>query len=248
LHPAIVSGLFNDHSFMTIDGENAHTRSASGAVQVARQILGEIIAGDLKAGVRLYTKDLVMRTGVGSTPLREGLSRLMASGLVEAIDQHGFQVVRMDRADVEDFTAFRLLLEEEALRQSIVRGKWQWEAAVTSALADMAGFAPSPRKRPRDALSRYSGLHKKLHVALISACASPRLKANLDLLFNLEIFYCHNLVAAAGPLADLKQLHDQNEHRALAETVLARNADAACRMLADHQWRLGETLRSRLSP
>lgn len=230
---------------MAVNPEAKDT-TVSGAGQAAKQILDEITSGDLKAGGRLYIRDLMMRTGLGPTPLREGMSRLVASGLVKAIDQRGFKVTRIGRPDVDDYTNYRLLHEQEAIRQSIELGGTEWENSVAEALKVMELHESRPRERRRDSLSRYSGAHKDFHLAFISACASPRLKSNMDLLLDQEKFYCHNLVAADDPLADLARLHPVSEHEALAEAALSRNSEKAVRLLAKHQWRLAAELRSRL--
>ncbi len=219
--------------------------SRSGSGQAARQILDEIISGGLKAGGRLYIRDLMMRTGLKPTPLREGMSRLVATGLVEAIDQRGFQVARIERSDVEDYTAFRLLLEHEALRRSIREAGAAWERDISSAVERMENVSRRLRERPREALLRFSKDHKQVHVALVSACRSRRLKASIELLCDQEIFYCHNLVDGDEPLEDLMRLHDLDQHRELVGAALARDADAACILLSEHQWLLAEKLRSR---
>ena len=59
----------------------------------AAQVVGEeILSGRLAAGSRLHIRQLAERTGIGPTPLREGLSRLLARGLVVAVEQRGFRV------------------------------------------------------------------------------------------------------------------------------------------------------------
>jgi len=110
----------------------------------------------------------------------------------------------------------------------------------------MKRYESRPRERRRESLGRYSGAHKDFHIALISACPSQRLKSNMDLLLDQEKFYCHNLVAAEDPLADLARLHQISEHQALAEAALSRNSEKAVWLLAEHQWRLAAELRSRL--
>ncbi|CAM5319669.1 DNA-binding GntR family transcriptional regulator [Aquamicrobium terrae] len=225
----------------------AKDTTVSGAGQAAKQILDDIISGDLKAGSRLYIRDLMMRTGLGPTPLREGISRLVASGLVKAIDQRGFIVTRIERPEVDDYTSYRLLHELEAIRHSIALGPAEWENSVSAAVDAMEQYESRPRERRRDALGRYSDAHKNFHLALASACPSHRLISNLTLLLDQEKFYCHNLVAADDPLADLARLHPTSEHKALAEAAISRDAEKAMRLLVDHQWRLAGELRSRLS-
>src|ERR1700682_5440835 len=52
----------------------------------------EIINGTFAPGTKLALKDLAERYEAGIIPLREALSRLCASGFVDAVDQKGFRV------------------------------------------------------------------------------------------------------------------------------------------------------------
>jgi DNA-binding GntR family transcriptional regulator len=53
------------------------------AAKAAEHIAAQILAGELQPGERLNIRDLVAKTGLGSTTLRDGPSRLIARGLVK---------------------------------------------------------------------------------------------------------------------------------------------------------------------
>src|SRR5260370_12700583 len=55
----------------------------------------EIINGTFAPGSKLALKDLAERYQAGVIPLREALSRLCASGFVDAVDQKGFRVAEV---------------------------------------------------------------------------------------------------------------------------------------------------------
>ena len=202
----------------------ATTQTSRAEMVIARAILTHELAAD----ARLTLPMLTARYGFGPTPLREALSRLATSGLVEAIDNRGFRVVQMSRADLEDITAARTVIETGALRLSMQRHDGVWEDNIIAAMHRLgrvarAGDAPLGEREDYDAA------HKALHAALIAGCGSPRLVAQQDALYeaaaryrrrmNLEISDAEAVVAV---------------HRQLVELTLGRDIGAACNALALH--------------
>jgi DNA-binding GntR family transcriptional regulator len=106
----------------------------------------DIVCGKLSPGERLRVEHLKDQYEVGAGTLREALSLLVADALVTSEGQRGFRVAPISLADLEDVTNTRVMLETEALRQSIRNGDSRWEAAVastydmlTDAESDLAG-------------------------------------------------------------------------------------------------------------
>jgi DNA-binding GntR family transcriptional regulator len=90
----------------------------------------DVISGKLAPGERLRVEHLKDQYEVGAGTLREALSLLLSDALVTSEGQRGFRVAQVSLADLEDVTNTRVMLETEALRQSIRRGDAQWEAAL----------------------------------------------------------------------------------------------------------------------
>ena len=78
-----------------IAAKGADTQAAIAAETISTMIL----SGDLKGGERLNIRDLVKQTGIGATPLREGVSRLIDRGFVKALDRRGFRVTETSAED-----------------------------------------------------------------------------------------------------------------------------------------------------
>ena len=100
------------------------TPSASDAVSAGADTLSEraaalvetdIVSGALAPGARLGIAERAAHYGIGATPLREGLSRLVARGLVDAIGQRGFRVKEISREDLADIVRIRSLIECEGI-------------------------------------------------------------------------------------------------------------------------------------
>ena len=92
----------------------------------------DVVCGKLAPGERLRVEHLKDQYEVGAGTLREALSLLVSDALVTSEGQRGFRVAPISLADLEDVTNTRVMLETEALRQSIRRGDAQWEAALVA--------------------------------------------------------------------------------------------------------------------
>src|SRR5215475_9391594 len=98
-----------------------------------RRLRDDIISGVLIPSEKLRIEHLRQRYGMGASALREALSRLVSDGLVECEAQRGYWVSPVSRAELEDITAARKVIEVEALRQSIEFGSLEWESRVVAA-------------------------------------------------------------------------------------------------------------------
>jgi DNA-binding GntR family transcriptional regulator len=188
--------------------------------RAASLIERDILSGAWEPGAKLAIPVLAARYGIGATPLREGLSRLVSRGLIVALGQRGFRVASVSRDDLVDITGVRVLIESDALRRSMANGGDEWEAGIVS--------ERSP-ETIREGAAAFDELHKAFHRALLAACGSERLLALHDDLY-LQAYRYRRVM--------MRQVTDAAwfmvEHQDLAEVVLARRADEAVQKLADH--------------
>ena len=101
--------------------------------QVYARMRSDILAGHLTPGAKLPFAELVARYGGSTSVIREGLTRLVEQGLVQAEPQHGFRVVPLSISDLDDLTTARCELEGLVLRLSIAAGDLEWESAIVAA-------------------------------------------------------------------------------------------------------------------
>jgi len=168
----------------------------------------DVVCGKLAPGERLRVEHLKDRYEVGAGTLREALSLLMADALVTSEGQRGFRVAPISLADLEDVTNTRVMLETEALRQSIRRGDASWEADVISAYGlltqsdtDLAGSGSEYWER----------CNKSFHESLISAYDSAWTKYLLGILYRHAERYRHinwRLTAAHTSGRDVRREHE----------------------------------------
>jgi GntR family transcriptional regulator, carbon starvation induced regulator len=107
-------------------GPEVRTMTAALAAKLAQDIIG----GALEPGSKLKLNVLSKRYGVSAIPLREALSRLASSGLVEIEDQRGYRTSSVSVQDLEDVTWVRQQVECLALKRSIEIGNIDWETRI----------------------------------------------------------------------------------------------------------------------
>ncbi len=193
--------------------------------RVHGQIRADIVAGRHAPDSKLRIEELRARYDVGASPLREALNRLAAEGFVIAIGQRGFRVAPISTEELLDLTRVRVLLETEALRESIARGDGAWEAGVVAAYHRLSREQPVPAADPRG----YEERNHDFHEALVAACRSPLLLRYRATVYDQQKRY-RALLMGVEPVA--RDLHA--EHHRIMTAALARDVDGACAESAQH--------------
>ena len=188
----------------------------------------DIICGKLAPEERLRVEHLKDVYQVGAGTLREALSILLSDALVTAEGQRGFRVAAISLADLADVTNTRVMLETEALRQSIRNGDAQWETHLTQcyALLSQAEGAPGT---PKNEL--WDQRNQAFHEALIAKHSSSWNKYFLGILYRHSERYRNinwRLTAAHASDRDVHQEHETifraAIHRQEARAALALEA------------------------
>lgn len=209
-----------------MDSENRISTQAS---SVYDRLQADILSGDLKPGQKLRLKELIEIYDTGNSPLREALNRLSANGMVVREENRGFRVPPASTEELNELTRTRCWLEEIALRESIVHGDVAWEERIVLAFHWLSRAAQSTDPEARHTSPEWEEHHREFHVALISACNS-----------NILIDFCAQLQKRTFRYRNLAEVvayrdrHELEEHRALQEAVLNREADRAVTLLAKH--------------
>jgi GntR family carbon starvation induced transcriptional regulator len=219
-------------------GENPGENSGTLATGVYERMRREILSGDLPPGEKLRVEHLRERYGVGASPIREALNRLSVEGVVRREDQKGFRVAPVSVEELDELIKTRCWLEETAVRESIANGDDAWEEELLLAFhrlskaprsADAASFAVNPH---------WETLHRAYHMALIGACGSRWLTAYCEHLNDLADRYRQLAIRGTYP-----QRNELDEHRAIMDAAIARDADAAVAALTAHYHRTAGIIR-----
>ncbi|MCW5832511.1 MAG: FCD domain-containing protein [Labilithrix sp.] len=199
-------------------------------VEVAyRRLREDIIEGRRSAGERLRVEHLREEYGLGATPLREALSRLSSEQLVESIGQRGFRVASMSLDELADITEMRVLLEGQALAQSLARGTLEWEARVVAAHHTLSKLDHALKGGDRPSFSAWEAKNQELHDALVDACGSPWLLRMRRVLYDQHQRYRWMSIEQKIVPRDVAR-----EHKAIVDAALARDVARACELTAEH--------------
>ena len=215
---------------MTMDANGKAGGAATLTEALHERIRQDIILGALQPASKLKLEKLSKSYGVSINTLRESLSRLAADGLVVAEGQKGFAVLPVSMEDLREITEMRQLLECHALHRSIANADLDWEAMVVGAYHKLSKVEARVEAEPElygEAWERYN---LEFHEALIANCRSRWLK-----LFHRAMYdHSQRYRMLSLQTKPFPRSQSAQEHHQLLEAAIARDADAAERVLAAH--------------
>jgi GntR family carbon starvation induced transcriptional regulator len=192
-----------------------------------RSIKNDLLVGVCLPGSRLRIDTLRKRLGIGASPIREALSRLVAEGLVTSEEQKGFRAASMSPEEFREITELRITLETMALRQSIQSGGEEWEANIVACHHRLA--KAEERLRKTGTADDFESKNRDFHDALVSACDSGWLMRMREILNMHSQRYRFRSLVAVGKRRDTFK-----EHRLMRDATLARETDKAVRLMEQH--------------
>ncbi|MFK4047728.1 GntR family transcriptional regulator [Roseomonas mucosa] len=179
-----------------------------------------IIAGVLAPGERLRQDHLAAEFHSSHVPVREAFRRLEAQGLVVVAPNRGVSVAPLTPEDVLEVSEMRAALECLALRHAIP----QFDMRVLSEARRMASQYTTAAS-----VAEQIATNQDFHWMLLVPCGMPRLLDNIADLHRASARQLH----AACRLLDWRT-RSPDEHDRLLAIVARSDAEAACRMLAEH--------------
>lgn len=216
----------SDHAF---DSASAPAAGMTLAETAYRALRLDILHGVRRPGERLRIERLRELYGIGPTPLREALQKLVSEQLVMVEGNRGFTVAPLDFADFDDLNVARIAVELAALRLSLVKGDDAWEAGVVAAAYLLDKEDRALQSCSDGVPDSWERANSAFHLSTVAACGSEwllRIRAGLH---DQSERYRRASVYQKQGLRDLTQ-----EHRDIAEAVLARDISRACRLVEDH--------------
>lgn len=200
-------------------------------INAYRWLKQDIISGALAPDAKLLMTRLRERYGIGTGPLREALSQLVAERLVVAISQRGYRVASMSLAELDDIYDARAHLESLVIEMAIARGDDVWEANIIaqshtlSKVVDVSG--------PNDVLDVWDHRHKAFHTAIAVGCGSQHLMQVRAQLFDQAERYRHLWLRETVFSSDALE-QKRTEHAELVTLILNRDASGASEYVREH--------------
>lgn len=195
--------------------------------QCFEQLENDIITNVLVPGEKLRIEMLKKRFGVGQSPLREALSRLVASGLVTVKHNKGFYVAPISENDIRDIYETFNLIENLTLQKSLEHGDDRWAATIVASLYELS--LAETQKKIIDSKT-WQERNYAFHLALVSGCNSPALLQIRNELYKRFDRYCHMSFSVMKHSLE----HNHKAHQELADAALKRDATKACNVMNAH--------------
>lgn len=197
--------------------------------RVFTALRADILGGRQTPGARLPFADLSARYQASMGVVREALTRLQGEGLVESEPQLGFRVVSVSADNLRHLTEARCAIEALVLRNSIEHGDLAWESALLATHHRLDRTPQMAADDPSRLSDEWAIAHAAFHLALLAGCPNPVLLGAAVSMRDSAELYQRWSAPQSFTRRDIPA-----EHRALLQTALAHDADAAAALLIDH--------------
>ena len=208
--------------------EGSSPRVGALSTQVYQQLREDVLAGRLRPGERLRVQALSKRFEIANSPIREALNRLLSDEIVVFEDQKGFRVAPVSESELRDILHTRTMLDSLALTEAIRRADVAWEEALVLALHRLSRATRHVAPASPTANTEWERLHRNFHTTLTSGCGSRLLSRISEQLLDYSERY--RLLAADG----IPERNELDEHRAIVDACVARDAARATKLLEQH--------------
>ncbi len=176
---------------------------------------------EFKPGERINEVELAQRLGASRTPLREALNRLAAEGFLVLKQDRGFFCRDLKPREMYELYQFRAVLEVAAIRLAC-------EQATEQEVTDLALFLDEtgPQEGGRSSEDMVA-LDEQFHEKIMALSRNMEMSRTLTNI-NARIKYFRWVDM------DSKREGTQQEHRAIVQALMARDADLAAQLMQAH--------------
>lgn len=203
------------------------TATTSLSADFAQSLRMEILSGNRMPGERVQLESLRQEFNVSLSPIREGLSRLVAEGLLVPTGQRGYRVAPVSIEELIEIRGLRIDMELKALRDSLRQGNENWELSLMTAFQRLKNF--EQKRWAAEEIDSWEERHHAFHETLISACNSPILMRFCRTLHGMTDRYRRVFLKSHEPDRNVTQ-----EHQAMYNAALERNTELASEILKTH--------------
>lgn len=196
---------------------------ATASDYVADHVRASILHGRFELGSKLDQQALAEELGVSTIPVREGLRRLEAEGLVRILPRRGAYVAEVSADEIIEVARIRVPLEELAVKLAtrnltppLLKDLRDLNAALQSLTDEEQAY-------------EWGNLNREWHLQLYHAAGSPMLFQIISMLWDRSTLY-RQLNNARGE----HRLKSVVEHESILEALQQRDAAGAARALRRH--------------
>jgi len=179
----------------------------------------QILAGDMAPSSAINQEQLALELGVSTTPLREALRRLESEGLVRTLPHREVEVTALDPVAMIDMYDVRVVLDAYATGLAAERHNDDEAQLIREATDRLQGTTGD------DPLL----VNRTFHASIYGASHNAVLVNILDTLWDRSDRYRRSLLPLITDDAGTR-----DEHLAISEAVLSRDADRASALMKAH--------------
>ena len=201
------------------------------ADRVYAQVKHGILDRSLPGGLLLTEGEIADRVGVSRTPVREGLLKLQAEGLVHLIPKRGALVVPVSPAEVEDVLETRELVEVHTAARA-----WEHRGELAEALRPHLEAMRAAVDDP------WAFMHadRTFHAAVVRSAGNEVLAGIYDSLRDRQMrMGVANVHGSSDRIATALA-----DHERLREALLGEDREDWLALVRDHVRRAGDRLRA----
>lgn len=140
--------------------------------RVEKILRAEIVNGKLKMGGRIDLFEIQSKYNISRTPIRDALTRLTQSGIVDTVPRVGYYVRKFNIKEINDIFKFRLILEASALKNLIKTiDKTKLNMLMQKKIINMKSSIDNKKNFKKDFV-----FGENLHTFIIDNCDSDIIK------------------------------------------------------------------------
>ncbi len=181
-----------------VEVQGRKIKESDRAYETVKQL---IVSLQLAPGTVIEEAELRLRVGIGRTPLREALYRLVDHGLVVVAPRRGFFVADISAAGLQELSDLRLVLESMAVRLATERSSPSIVPQLRAVLlnTDLSIAAHD--------LNQLIEIDLSFHRLLAHAAGNQYLEETLDRLYAMMLRFWYLSFERAGQLPDVMHEH-----------------------------------------
>ena len=200
-------------------------------IQIYHQIREAILNGSFSVGDKLPSeKELCQMFSVSRVPVREALSALELSGLVESVHGAGVFVKQVNVTDPQEIIRVRQILEPEVARDAA------------------ANLSETEKKRLQEILERFhreseqeiysEKTDEDFHLCLARASGNQLFVVLYEMIWKAMEQKMWNMIRERTIQSDFYRQGNYDEHVQIGNAVLAGDSEAAYTIMKQHMERL----------
>lgn len=198
--------------------------------ELVEHLQRDIITGVFQPGQRMVERELTLRFGVSSIPVREALQDLESRGLLVRKMNHGYSVVQLTYEEARRICELRRLLEPKTVEWAAERISPQGAAELEQQLDELEEAAHSGD------MAAFFHADLKLHRSLWKASGNPYAANALD--SSLGCLFASGLARSerdtkAGTAKAINRLAEVKKHRRMVRAICAGDGPRAAAVLLE---------------